>query len=319
MVKPRGAFPAALVIAWIALGVVGVLYARSRGIAVSAAAPIIAAFLIETPFYLVIGFRRLRERVAGARWPGGLATWFVASAILPYLACCCGALPFNWMPLARLAAMALLLGLWYRALPPRPLSDLAFLTMTGVFIVSRYLEPVYPDFLKQHLIIIGHITVIQISVMVLLMIRRVPECGFGFWPTPAEWRSGLLHFAYFMVIAYPLNLLLNATHVVAPRPFWTAAAAFAGALWVQALSEEFFFRGVLQSWIESWTRHRTAALLITSALFGSIHYLLRGWKWVVLTFVLGFLCGRARNQTGGIRAGTVTHSLVIASWRAFFW
>jgi hypothetical protein len=34
--------------------------------------------------------------------------------------------------------------------------------------------------------------------------------------------------------------------------------------------------------------------------------------------VLGWFCGRARNQAGSIRASMVTHALVATAWRAFF-
>jgi len=50
-----------------------------------------------------------------------------------------------------------------------------------------------------------------------------------------------------------------------------------------------------------------------------IHYWFRGWPWVPVGAILGYLCGRARNQAGGIRAGVVTHTLVVTTWRAFFW
>jgi membrane protease YdiL (CAAX protease family) len=315
MAKLPGGFLAALAIAWMALGAAGVVYAHGRGISTSAAAPVIAAFLVETPFYLVIGFPALRHRLAGPRLPA----YLVVSAVLPYLACCCGALPFQWMALGRLLAMALAVGLWYVVLPATALTDLGFLALTGALIVSKYLAPVYPTYLKQHLVILGHITVIQMAVMALTLQRQVPETGLGFWPNRREWGVGVLHFLYFMAIAWPLNLLLHATHTVHGWPLWAVGAVFLGALWVQALSEEFFFRGVLQTWMEAWTRHRTLALALTSAVFGLIHYWFRGWKWVILTAVLGWLCGRARNQTGGIRAGVVTHSLVVATWRAFFW
>jgi membrane protease YdiL (CAAX protease family) len=319
MAKLPGGFLAALAIAWMAVGAAGVLYAHGKGISTSAAVPVIAAFLIETPFYLVIGFPALRRRVAGARLPGGLPAYLVVSAVLPYLACCCGAFPFQWMALARLVAAALAVGLWYVFLPAAAIADLGFLALTGALIVSKYLVPVYPIYLKQHLVILGHITVIQMAVMALTLQRQVLETGLGFWPNRREWGVGVLHFLYFMAVAWPLNLLLHATHTVHPRPLWVVGGVFLGGLWVQALSEEFFFRGVLQSWLEGWARNRTVALLAVSAVFGLIHYWFRGWKWVILTAVLGWFCGWARNRTGGIRAGVVTHSLVVATWRAFFW
>ena len=318
MAKLPGGFLAALLIAWMALGAAGVLYAHGRGISTLAAAPAIAAFLLETPFYLVIGFPAWRRRVAESRLPGGLPAYLAVSALLPYLACCCGAFPFQWTALARLCAVVLAVGLWYVVLPAGALTDLGFLTLAGALVVSKYLVPVYPDYLKQHLVILGHITVIQMAAMVLTQQRKVPETGLGFWPNGREWRVGALHFLYFAAVAWPLNLLLQATHTVHARPIWVVGAAFLGGLWVQALSEEFFFRGVLQGWMEVWTRNRTAGLAVTSGLFGLIHLWFRGWKWAILTEVLGWVCGRARNQTGGIRAGVVTHSLAVATWRAFF-
>jgi membrane protease YdiL (CAAX protease family) len=315
MAKPPGAFLATLSIAWIALGAAGILYARSRGIALASAVPVVGAFLIATPFYLVAGFAGMRQRLAGPRLPA----WLFASAVLPYLACCCGAIPFDFASLARLAAMALVMVFWYRVLPANPIVDLAYLTVVGWVIVSGFLAGIYPPFHKQPLEILGHITVIQIVVMVLMLDRRVPETGFGFLPNLVEWRVGVTHFLYFAALAVPINLLLHATHLVTPRPIWKVAGAFLGALWFQALSEEFLFRGILQRWVEAWTRHRTLALFLTSAVFGLLHYRWRGWKWTLVVAVLGWACGRARNQTGGIRAGVVTHSLVVAAWRAFFW
>jgi uncharacterized protein len=42
------------------------------------------------------------------------------------------------------------------------------------------------------------------------------------------------------------------------------------------------------------------------------------WRWAVLAGVLGWFCGRARNQAHSIRAGMVTHALAVATWRGFF-
>jgi hypothetical protein len=84
MAKTLGGFRAAVPIGWMALGVAGVLYARLKDIPSWAAVPVLAAFLVEYPFYLVPAFPTLRERLAGARLPGFL----LASTGLPYLVCC---------------------------------------------------------------------------------------------------------------------------------------------------------------------------------------------------------------------------------------
>src|SRR5206468_2398068 len=108
MAKSRGAFLAALLIGWVALSVVGIWFARLKGIPSWAAVPALAAILVEYPFYLVPAFPDLRERLAGARLP----IFLVASAVLPYLVCCAGAVSFQFLSLVKLMALALALSLW---------------------------------------------------------------------------------------------------------------------------------------------------------------------------------------------------------------
>src|SRR5579872_5214613 len=109
MAKSLGSFRAALLIGWGVLGLAGMLYALARGIPNWAAVPVVAAFLIEYPFYLVPAFASLRERVS----PAAVPAFAIAVAVLPYLACCCGAVPFAWTGLARLCAVGLVVGLWF--------------------------------------------------------------------------------------------------------------------------------------------------------------------------------------------------------------
>ena len=322
MAKSLGSFRAALLIGWGVLGLAGMLYARSKGIPSWAALPVVAAFLIEYPFYLVPGFPSVRERLSASRFP----IFALAAAVLPYLACCSGAVAFTWSGLARVVAVALALGLWYLVLPPSRLTDVAYLALWAAVLLGRYFNPVYtplhPEFRDlKNVILIPHLAMISTAVMAVMRQRHVSETGYGFVPDRREWRIGVLHFLYFVPIGLPLALLLRATHFVSPKPLWYIAATFLGMLWVASLSEEFFVRGVLQQWIEDWTFSRYAALLITSAIFGLLHLWLGGfpnWKWALVAAVLGWFCGRARNQAGSIRASMVTHALVATAWRAFF-
>ena len=69
-------------------------------------------------------------------------------------------------------------------------------------------------------------------------------------------------------------------------------------------------------WIGQWTRSLTASLLLSSLVFGLIHLWYGGFpnfRWVALTAVLGWFCGRARLMAGSIRAGMVTHALVVTA------
>jgi membrane protease YdiL (CAAX protease family) len=216
----------------------------------------------------------------------------------------------------------LALGLWYRVLPSIPVVDFAFLAMVVAIKIGRFATPLYPvAFRGVETGILGDLALFQIAVMVLMLERRVPETGYGFWPTAKDWRIGVLHFLYFAPIGLGLALALKAVQFTKHVEPWKPLLYFFGWLTVLALAEEFFFRGVLQRWFEDWLRSSRGALLLTSVLFGVVHLWFRqfpNWKWVLIAGTLGWFCGRARNQAGSIRAGMVTHTLVITAWRTFF-
>ena len=324
MSNSPGGFRAALGIGWIALGAAGILYARTKGIPVPAALPVIAAFLIAYPFYLVTGFPAMRERLAGPR-----LKWFLlAAVVLPYLVCCCGAIEFRWYNLVRVAALALTISLWHRVLrvgrPPllSILTDLSFLAIFPAVLLGGYFDSIYPPYLGQKLNVLGHVTFLPVFVLVLMLERRVRETGYGFAPNPAEWRIGILHYLYFLPVGGAAAFLL---HAIKPHELaapWKIVGTFFGFLWVIGLSEEFFFRGILQQWIEDWTRNRAAALAIASTIFGLVHLGFPGfpfpnWRWALLAGIMGWFCGRARNQADTIRASAITHALVVTTLRAF--
>jgi len=311
-----GVFRAALGIGWAALAVAGGWYARVKGIPLAAALPVIAAFLIAYPFYLVTGFPAMRERLAGPR----LKWWLAASMVLPYLVCCCGAVEFRWYNPLLLAALAATMSLWYVVLPVSRLTDLAFLAVIPAVVLSGFFDFVYPPYLGQKLNVLGHVTFLPVVVLVLMLVRRIRETGYGFAPNRSEWRIGILYYLYFLPAGGAVAFLLHAVTPHEPVALWKIAGTFLGFLWVIGLSEEFFFRGVLQQWIEDWTRSRTAALGISTALYGLVHLGFRGfpnWRWALLAGIMGWFCGLARNQAGSIRASVVTHALVVTTWRAF--
>jgi membrane protease YdiL (CAAX protease family) len=320
MVKSLRGFPAVVLAGWVALSAAGVLYARYKGIPNQAALPVVAAFLVAFPFYLVPAFPRLREGIGGMRLPA----FVLAAALVPYLTGCLGGgIQFQWGGLARLVAMALVFGFWYQPSRARStIADLAFLALIPLVLLTGYLEAIYIGVhpaLRKDLIELGHVALIEIAIPVLMVARGV-RTGYGFFPTRAEWAIGLRHYLYFAAVGLPLGLLLKTVHFTAPAPLWKIAATFLGFFWVIALSEEFFVRGVLQGWLEQWTGRASVALLVTSALFGAAHLFFRGfpnWRWALLAAILGWCCGHARNHAGGIRAGVVTHALVVTTWRAF--
>ena len=318
MAKTSGGFRATLLIGWSLLCVIGLVYARWKGIPNWAALPSLAAFLVVYPFYLVPAFPSIREELAGAPLPGFL----IASAVLPYLVCCTGAIQFQFISFIKLIALALALGLWYRVLPAIPIVDVGFLLLVVAVKLGRYGVSIYSaPFKGVEIGILGDLALFNIAVLVLMLERRIRETGFGFLPTPNDWRIGLRNYLYFLPAGAVLAYLLHAGRLVAPTDPLKLAGYFVGFLFGLTLAEEFVFRGVLQQWIEDWTWNRQAALLLTSILFGAVHLWFRhfpNWQWVIIAGTLGWFCGRARNQAGSIRASMVTHTLVITTWRAFF-
>jgi membrane protease YdiL (CAAX protease family) len=320
MTRTSGGFRAGLLIGWTLLCVVGIWYARWKGIPSWAALPALAAILLDYPFYLVLAFPNVRDNLAG---PGPrLPAYLVASAVLPYLACCTGAVHFQLLSLVKLIALAVALGLWYRVLPAHPASDLGFLALVASVKLARYAVPIYPTpFRGVEIAVLGDLALFQIAAIVLMLERRVPETGYGFWPEAKDWKIGGLHFLYFAPVGVALGLGLKAVHFARPSDPLKLAVYFFGWLMVLSLAEEFLFRGVLQTWLEEWLNSRSSGLIAASVIFGAAHLWFRGfpnWKWLAIASVLGWFCGRARNQAGSIRAGMVTHALTITAFRAFF-
>jgi membrane protease YdiL (CAAX protease family) len=318
MAKTLGTFRAALLIGWLVLTAAGLLYARIRSIPSWAAVPALAAFLVEYPFYLVPAFPELRKRLSGAVLP----PFLVISVLAPYIVCYAAIGHLRLSSLVELAAFPLVLSVWYLVLPVSMAVDLAFLALLGFLLLSGYYERIYNSFYPAlPIAILGRLALFRTAAMVLMLQRRVPETGYGFIPNRREWRIGLLHYLYFLPAAACVALPLGALHLASPAPLWKTIGIFLAFLWVVALFEEFFFRGVLQPWLANWIGNRAAGLLFASLLFGAAHLWFRtfpNWRWALLAALLGWFCGHARNQADSIRAGMVTHALAVATWRGFF-
>jgi len=157
-----------------------------------------------------------------------------------------------------------------------------------------------------------------LGITLFLIVRREDGTGFGFWPEHREWRIGLQHYAMFLPLGAVLIYLLDfARFAPATGAWWQAPAMFFAFLWVVALGEEFFFRGLLQRWL-SEAVGQWPALVAASLAFGAVHLPFRefpNWKFATLATVAGFFYGRAFQRGGGIRAAMVTHALVVTTWR----
>lgn len=287
-----------------------------------AALPIAAAFLIEFPFYLAPGFESVRNGLA-ALGRIRAAVLMAISAIAPWLVLSLGTGTAHLESFLLLLGVAAAVSFWYIALGPAPAWDVLFLGLLAVIVLSRIFDRIYISPIPSlSLSVLGHLMLIRTAALAILMLRGKVKVQFQFLPRRGEWLTGFRYFAWMLpllALAYWALGLVN----VRPHPLniLLAVATFFGILWVVALSEEFFFRGLLQQWIEQWTGSPMAALFGASALFGAahlgFHHQFPNWRWAIIASILGFFCGLAWRRSHSIQASMVTHALTVTLWRTF--
>ena len=284
------------------------------------------AFVLEAVFYASLASDRIRARFE--RLPPPLfASMLTIASVLPYCLATLAFGTFRWQALAWIAVLAGAVSFWYILLPKKPAADVLLLVfMAAVWIAKLfslwYLCP-YP---KLYLPVLGQLMWFRTGLFAMLSIRRVKNVGFGFWPVMREWKIGLVYFAIFLPLAAILAWSIGFAGPRVPPLGWektsiVAIGTFFGILWVVALAEEFFFRGLLQQWLVAWTRSEWAGLIAASLLFGAVHIFYRlfpNWKLAALAALAGVCYGLAFRRARSIRASMVTHALVVTTWKIFF-
>ena len=318
----RGRLAAVTGAGWIILGAAAWIYARRKGIPEWTALPVTAAFLIEFLFYLFPGFEASRDWLAGFSKP--LAAWILTgSAIAPWLVYSLATGEARATALAALLLITLVVSFWYIVLPAAPLVDALFLIALSAIYLSKWFDWIYLSPIpKQPLSPLGHAMLIRTGALAILILRGNAKAEFRFLPNRSEWMTGLTYFALALpivaVVYWALGLATLRAH---PLNALQALGTFFGVLWVVALSEEFFFRGLLQQWLEGWTGNAAAALITASAVFGSAHLgfhrIFPNWRWAIVAGILGVLLGLAWRKARSVQASMVTHALIVTVWRVF--
>ena len=277
------------------------------------------AVLVEASAYASLAFEEMR-----VRWS---AVWLVVMAPAPYVIYSAPSGVFSAIPMLLIWAGAGAAAWWFRALPRSRWADAGFVLLMASPLVFGWFPLIYARPVPNlRLEILGQLLWIRIGVLAILQQRPERGIQFGFVPTRAEWRTGLMFGAGALAVVYPLVVLTGfARFGLAEAAWWKiaggAVGTFAGILWVVALSEEFFFRGLLQQWFEQWWGNAAAAVTAASVLFGAVHLGFRefpNWKFAALAAVAGLFYGLAFRKGGGIRASMVAHALVVAVWRTAF-
>lgn len=317
-----------LPLVWLACAVAGYLYSLQQNIPLGTAFAALPAFLLEATFYYVLGAERIRLRFEKLP-PAGVAAALTVVAVLPYCAVSLAFDSFRWQPVVWIAALAAVVSFWYVLLPHRALTDILFLIfMAGIYVMlSRGIPELYVSpHPKLPLRILGQLMWIRTGVFAMLSVRRIKGVGFGFWPAMREWKIGAIYYALFLPVAAALAWRMGFAKPHWPLYGWEKVslltlATFFVVLWVLALGEEFFFRGLLQQWMTAWLANEWAGLIVTSLLFGGVHLWFRtfpNWHFALLAGIAGIFYGLAFRQARSIRAAMVTHALVVTTWRVFF-
>lgn len=227
-----------------------------------------------------------------------------------------------------LLTVALAVSFWYIVLPAAPLSDALFLLAIAAIYLSKIFDRIYLSPIpKLSISVLGHLMLIRTAAVSILIFRGNVEAEYRFMPNRKEWLTGLFYFAIMLPV---ISFAYWALGLVRLRPHPNGVeltvlqgiGTFLGVLWVLALSEEFFFRGLLQHWLEQWTGKPTRALIAASVIFGcahlGFHRIFPNWRWAIVAAILGVFCGLAWRSSRSVQSSMVTHSLIVTAWLVFF-
>lgn len=285
------------------------------------------AFLIEAVFYLGAMFHETRVSFAIIGLPRAQAALLWVSALVPYLVFSLSAGTFDRRAFYLLAFLTAVLAFWYALLPRRIAYDVGFLVIAAAPLITRVFHRIYraPDD-HTRIDVLGHLMWIRLGVIALIVLREWDPGPFGLWPRAREWKIGVL---WYVLVLAPICVLGVGVQDLRFSPlhdtWWHTAViaigVFFGILWVVALAEELFFRGVIERALLHAQPSPALAVLVSALLFGSAHlwfHRFPDWRTASVAALLGIACGIAYAQTRSVRASMVTHAFVVVTWRVFF-
>jgi membrane protease YdiL (CAAX protease family) len=288
--------------------------------------PIAAAFLIEIPCYLFPGFEAPRAWL-GRQGRIRAACLVAASVVTPWLAYSVATGEARFPNFLLLLAVAVAVSFWYVALPAAPVSDALFLIAIAGIYLSKVFDRIYLSPVpKLSISVLGHLMLIRTAALAILIFRGNVKAEYRFLPTRGEWLIGLRYFGMMLpviTLAYwELGLVkLRAHPYGVGLTVLLALGTFLAILWVVALSEEFFFRGLLQQWLERWTGRPVVALIAASFVFGcahlGFHRIFPNWRWAIVAAILGLFCGLAWRKSHSVQAAMIAHALIVTVWQVF--
>jgi len=161
-----------------------------------------------------------------------------------------------------------------------------------------------------------------LAVFLFVCVRRLDGVGFHCHFQKRDGWIGVRNFLFFAPIAVPIGLVTGFIRISnGPPPYWNFALTGLGIFFLIAIPEELLFRGIIQNLLATTSRKPALALIVTSLIFGAAH-LNNGprpdWRYFLLASLAGLFYGNAYQQTRGLLAPAIVHTLVDTVWRGFF-
>ena len=282
-------------------------------------ANVIAAVLTLMPLVAAAFFARRVEGCA-RRLTGWAQIVCPAALSVPYVIVTLDAGQFRWGWFALYALLPVAMaGLLWQAMRKDEQQrgnwrDFVVLATLGLAVDLRWFEGAWP----AHLAIFNKMLLLDLGIYGFIALRQLEGIGFDLRLRLRDAGIGLREVALYTPLALALGLGLGFLHLHSEWPGW----ARIGGAWIFtfffiAIPEELFFRGWLQNLLERRVG-RTAALLVTAALFGLSHFNKRAaffnWRYVLLAAIAGVFYGRAWRQERRVGASAITHATVDAIW-----
>ena len=327
-----GTFWWTLLVFNLGLAAAGATYASIHSIPTAIAAPILAALLVQASIYLVPGFPELRQWLEVRLSRAQLASLTVAASLAPYLIYSLASGVFEWLSLAKLFGFCLVIAFLFIFAPPKRdgflwqdvvvLALLAYPAISGVMFFREIYATPAPEI--PPLVFLGKIMLIPLGATAYLSLRGIRGTGFELRISGQDLRDGLKNYLFFIPLGVPLALGLEFVRW-GPKPvdnlvdLVSVVGSIVGVYLVVSLGEELYFRGIIQNLLTP-RLGAPVAQLIASLLFGLVH-LPRGfpnWRYALVAAVAGWFYGRAYAERRSVVASSVTHTLVVVTWKHLF-
>ena len=232
---------------------------------------------------------------------------------------------FRWLALAKLVAIAVVpLGLFSLC----PVHDAGRFHWQDAIVLVWMMAPVFAGQIGGifnvpiNLDFMVRLFLVGVGSWAFLIFRQVPGAGYDFRLSLATFRDALPNLGLFTVIGLPLGYWL---HFLAWNPQWRGCFSFASSFVVIflfiAITEELFFRGLIQNLLERSIGSRYGAQAVTAVLFGLSHIRhapYPNWRYVALATIAGWFYGSAWRAHRSLMASAITHAAVDTLWRTFF-